>query len=334
MGRAYSGGSGNDVLAVPYDTDDDSGIYLAGLAGDDRLTAGDDDDLEDFVALYGGSGNDTYVMQRESCALVADISGNDTIVLPFSVGEFLRYSPYGHSAVIDGAHYYLEIDDMKLLVTNFAAEGKVETIAFRDGAFTFDELWSMYGNAARPGTSYDSGPMVKYLFDQAMARTGALAAQENVPSVGPGNPLLAIEAYFNEDQYLQNKTDAMNAQRDPLLPLYRSDFVEDLIELSGMTPLQHFMRYGAFERNAQGEIGIDPSSKFDASAYYAAKVARCAENGENYNVETLVQIFQHAGLDPVSHFGAFGFAEGLAPVAVGIAGVQTAGVPAADVAQA
>lgn len=330
MGKGYIGTSGNDGLSIPFDSFAGSGIYAAALAGDDRILAGNQYRMEDFVSLYGGSGNDTYVLSRNSCVVVADASGTDTVELPFTMAEFNRYNPFGYSAIIDNAHYYLELSGVKLLVTNFAGEGKVENISFKDGAFSFDEMWSMYGHIAKTGTSNDLGPAMKQLFDQTMNRTGALAAQEHVSIFGSGDPGLAREVYFDEEQYLQNKADALNAYSEPFSQKYWSDTVRTAFQNAGMTPLQHFMYFGAFEKNAQGGIGIDPSAAFDVSAYFTAKAEQLTAMGQPYSAEGVAQAFQSMGLDPVTHFAAHGFAEGLAPQPVGTVGVQAMEIPAED----
>lgn len=121
--------------------------------------------------------------------------------------------------------------------------------------------------------------------------------------------------YFDEWQYLSNKTDALNATA-----LGEKHWtVEDTaaaVAGSGLTAWEHFTRYGAFELSADGELGINPGDLFDVSAYYSDKIERDQETlGVTRTADELAVIFRDSGLDPVTHYALYGYAEGLEPEA-------------------
>lgn len=88
-----------------------------------------------------------------------------------------------------------------------------------------------------------------------------------------------------------------------------------------MTVWEHFKTYGSFERSADGGLGINPSKYFDLDTYYTDKVDQCVSAGEFYTKEALVDVFRASGLDALSHYSTYGFAERITPVAENLAPV-------------
>ena len=80
--------------------------------------------------------------------------------------------------------------------------------------------------------------------------------------------------YFNEYEYLQAKTAQLNSVGEPNRygdgPWTVEQTLQAITDV-GMTPAEHYVRYGAFETDAKGNF-INPSNAFDANAYYAAKL--------------------------------------------------------------
>ncbi len=122
------------------------------------------------------------------------------------------------------------------------------------------------------------------------------------------------ELYFNQEQYLANKTNALNAEGAEGKTWTTEDTAAAFAK-EGLTAWEHFTRYGAFEQAADGSMGIDPSQYFDLGRYYQSKIAQCLKDeGTSYTTESLVGAFREAGLDPITHYALHGYLEGVAPV--------------------
>ena len=120
--------------------------------------------------------------------------------------------------------------------------------------------------------------------------------------------------YFNSDVYLLNKAAALNAQEYEGRSDWTAASAFKAIDDAGMTLWQHFSTYGAYERAADGGYGINPGPYFDLDAYYNDKMEECAENhGLHYAKQEIVHVFQSAGLDPITHYATYGYAEMLSP---------------------
>ena len=113
------------------------------------------------------------------------------------------------------------------------------------------------------------------------------------------------DIYFNELEYLENKTASLNASGEGY---WTVEATAAAIANAGMTPWQHFIRHGAYEIDAQGNIGIDPSKYFDASAYYMDKAAQAG-----LSLYDTVAAFEACGLDPIRHYALYGRMEGIVP---------------------
>jgi hypothetical protein len=119
--------------------------------------------------------------------------------------------------------------------------------------------------------------------------------------------------YFDESAYVRNKTDALNAEGADGRA-WTSDDTLQAIQDAGLTPWEHFSRYGAFERAANGGWGINPSPYFDLDAYYKDLAAYHAEeDGTSYSRQAVIKQLQEAKLDPVTHYALLGFRYCLTP---------------------
>ena len=114
-----------------------------------------------------------------------------------------------------------------------------------------------------------------------------------------------IAQYFNEEEYLQNKTDALNAYDST--HHWTVELTKKAITGAEMTSWQHFATFGAFERAADGGYGINPSEKFDVDLYYHDKSLECGIE----NFDELLSDFRNASLNPITHFALCGESEGL-----------------------
>ena len=124
--------------------------------------------------------------------------------------------------------------------------------------------------------------------------------------------------YFNEYEYLHAKLNQLHScdERYEDGSVYTIDTLLAAIAKAGMTPLEHYERYGAFETDAAGNY-INPSNAFDTNAYYLAKLDVCRASGEEVNGKTgnaitlddVVNAFQADGLSPVTHYALYGAGE-------------------------
>ena len=104
--------------------------------------------------------------------------------------------------------------------------------------------------------------------------------------------------YFDQDEYLANKAEQVGNGAT-------ATSVATAIQNAGMTPLQHYERYGAFE-------GVNPSSLFNDNGYFQAKATQI-----NMSVTEVKTAFQQAGLDPIEHYALYGASEGFFPGLIG-----------------
>ena len=123
------------------------------------------------------------------------------------------------------------------------------------------------------------------------------------------------EVYFNTDEYLANKAASLNANGESG---WSASTVAQVIADAGMTPWQHFVTYGAFEKDANGDTGIDPSQYFDVSRYYADKATQTG-----LSADQVVQAFQDCNLDPISHYSLYGYLEQVFPRTTSLNAVHT-----------
>ncbi len=120
---------------------------------------------------------------------------------------------------------------------------------------------------------------------------------------------LGPNAYFDAEEYKLAKATAMF---DDNLYLSVGDALAAFEAAWGdQDPYLHYLQYGAAE-------GINPSNDFDSSDYLAAKLAALQADPETAaewagkTVDDLEDVFEAAGLTPLTHFVLYGENEGLA----------------------
>ena len=126
--------------------------------------------------------------------------------------------------------------------------------------------------------------------------------------------------YFNENEYLAAKLQQLQHNPDTTVAAeWKGKSTADLAKVmadSGMTPVEHYEKYGAFETQADGSL-LNPSNAFDANAYVAAKLAEMVAKGETLNGKApgelsavdVLAAMQASGMSAVSHFLQYGAAE-------------------------
>ena len=135
------------------------------------------------------------------------------------------------------------------------------------------------------------------------------------------------DVYFNENQYLVNKTAALNKQGANGKSNWTVQETKHAIEQAGMSSLEHFKMYGAYETNAQGHKGIDPSTWFDVSRYYQDKVTQCArDEGTHYTTDSLASTLQSLQLDPLTHYALYGYKEVVTPTPTNLGPTTISGI--------
>ena len=125
---------------------------------------------------------------------------------------------------------------------------------------------------------------------------------------------------FNEEQYVANKTAALNVGGGSWTTAGTRQAFAD----NGLTAWEHFIKYGAFETNAQGGLGINPGDYMQLDKYYTDKAAH-----DNYfsqtntaTKDTIVEAFKNHGFDPISHYALYGYAEGLVATPTGTSDIK------------
>ena len=114
--------------------------------------------------------------------------------------------------------------------------------------------------------------------------------------------------YFNEAEYLAAKAKQLNSIKYDGRTDWTADQVAQGIEANGMIPVEHYERYGAFERDATDRF-INPSNAFDANAYWSAKLLLLQQTDPSMTLEKILAGFQDSELSPVSHYMAYGAGE-------------------------
>lgn len=118
--------------------------------------------------------------------------------------------------------------------------------------------------------------------------------------------------YFDEGHYLAGKAAALNAQGYEGGG-WTAQSVGETFKNLGLDAYTHYATHGAFEMNSKGEMGINPSSFFDQSRYYANKAEQLLKEGITITAESVANAFQDLGTNPIAHYSAFGYAEWVFP---------------------
>lgn len=120
---------------------------------------------------------------------------------------------------------------------------------------------------------------------------------------------ISPNALFNVDQYLRAKAIDFYGTANVTDNQVKSMWLA--MDNAGLSPWQHFLEYGAKE-------GVNPSAAFDSAKYMEEKLAQMQadpEYGETYTMADLQAAFEAAGLNALTHYLAYGEAEGLKPIA-------------------
>lgn len=187
-------------------------------------------------------------------------------------------------------------------------------------AYYFDEAYYISAKLAQMASI--GTPMTELELRSAI-EAASMTVQEHYEMFGRQEGLNP-NVYFNEYEYLQAKTAQLNSVGEPNRygdgPWTVEQTLQAITDV-GMTPAEHYVRYGAFETDAKGNF-INPSNAFDANAYYVAKLYQLQHTDPEggWTLENMLEAFQQAALDPIDHYVAFGADEA---DAAGIAFVET-----------
>jgi len=111
--------------------------------------------------------------------------------------------------------------------------------------------------------------------------------------------------YFNTQEYLEAKAAQLNSVSYQGSTSWTAQTVAVALANAGFTSAyDHWAQYGWLE-------GINPSNSFDVSQYLQDKATQCG-----MTVAQVTTAFQNAGLNPISHYDAYGHSEGLTVTAV------------------
>jgi hypothetical protein len=142
----------------------------------------------------------------------------------------------------------------------------------------------------------------------AFARAG-LTPEQHYEKFGRSESLNP-NPYFNEYEYLQAKVNQLRSvgEKDGGGNDYTRESLVRLLDFLGLTPAEHYERYGSHERDKDNNF-INPSNSFDANGYYSAKLAELQATDPSWTIDRLVDALKESGLSPVSHYEAFGAGE-------------------------
>lgn len=129
-------------------------------------------------------------------------------------------------------------------------------------------------------------------------------------SATDGNSAPYASPWFDQNYYLSSKAAQLNAAS------YQgggwtADSLNTLLQSIGMTPLQHYKAYGAFES------GVSPSAQFNDATYDNNKAIQLNDalyqGRTNWTGADFSQILKSIGLTPIEHYLAYGASEGVTP---------------------
>ena len=112
---------------------------------------------------------------------------------------------------------------------------------------------------------------------------------------------------FDELYYLNSKVNQLN--HDSTGTTWTVKSLRQTLTEVGLTPLQHYELYGAYE------IGVNPNANFDDEIYCADKAAQLNsiqyEVKNIFGVDDVEKILKDVGLSPLDHLTLYGEIEGL-----------------------
>ena len=307
MGRLI-GSMGNDKLVLNA-----SNTSAFGLGGDDVLTLSWIKDV--FLAAYGGTGNDVYVLENGTNAIIADSGGHDAVRLGFPsyAAQDLVKTETEHG-IIDNRHYlvYLEHPNYNyssvFMIKDFRDSGKIDKIIYTDNVEqSFDDFWNMVKDwNLFTGSLSEFNTIESGLAD----KINTMLTTDYDAAVRMEQQYSAVPAWFSPTAYVDSKALQLRAQG-----IYMSTAeLEKAFSDAGYegTPgkLQHFFDYGQWEDTS-------PSSLFDANYYYTSKAASfygvSVSQVTSAQAETIRKAVHGSGMNAWNHYQAYGTREGIDP---------------------
>ena len=182
-------------------------------------------------------------------------------------------------------------------------------------AFYFDRNYYLNAKVAQlrhegykadaEGTEYTAEILLKVLAEQGLSLRDHYLLFGRAEGLNP-NP------YFNESEYLAAKANQLfSLGIKNGAEYFTPRTLLAFMLASGMTPLEHYETYGAFERDSSGRF-INPSNAFDANAYYLSKLMLMQRADHTATLDGLVEALQLGNMTPVTHYALFGAAEATA----------------------
>ncbi len=184
-------------------------------------------------------------------------------------------------------------------------------------AYFFDEAYYLNSKLAQlslTGSKAPSGDPWNLTTLNARLAADGLTPQSHYERWGRGEGLNP-NAYFNEYEYLQSKLKQLHSidERDKDGGVYTLDGLKQAIKDAGLTAVEHYEKYGAYETDAGGNY-LNPSNGFDANGYLWAKLAECRASGAVVNGHAGVNItmtdvlgaMKASGMSPVTHYARYG----------------------------
>lgn len=297
MSEYYKAGTkGDDVLSSSAEEQ-----MLMGMGGNDVLTASSFS-ADTMAAMFGGSGNDTYVLNMtKGMAIVADYGGgNDTLVLPFTTTQIKNYVSWGESGhgVVDNKHYMIVFnDDFSLAIWDYKSGGRIEQIQFSDGQTgNLDTLVNLLG---RGNLRYVSSSELDIDLSMVETGVGILAKAE------AANANVEVPAWFDRDTYIERHYAKFGGSQE--LDDHEGAFLESgFVGAEG--EFRHFQQYGQWE-------GASPMALFDADYYFRSKAADYnnisvsrVSDAQALEMKTAIS---DAGMSAWSHYQLYGSREGI-----------------------
>lgn len=229
--------------------------------------------------------------------------------------HFVKYGAYEKAADgtlgIDPSAYF----DLDLYYASAAKSLETSTTAFID---------SLKVNSLDPITHYATKGYCMTYETEDLDDNGKLTYVKHSLDVKPvENEILSNNTrldyyklfYFSEDEYLQNKVESLNTYDKE-----KTWTIESTVEAMancGMTPWEHFVKFGAYEEAADGSLGIDPSQYFDISDYYNQLAKK-----NNQSVSDVVSSMKSQQWDPITHYSEKGYVDHLYPLCSGRTGIH------------
>ena len=302
------GTRGNDQLYA----DPSKGDRIIGGEGNDTLGVWDAEG-SGFASAYGGAGDDFYMLQPYSKAVVADSGGADTLQLPCSWNDFMTAPAYTqqYQAVIDAQHYLITFTDsisygFTCLIRDFQGQGRIETIGFSDGTtMSFDTFWS---EMQHKNLQTSTLAQVEHLFNQGLDK--ALGSDFDLATSFDVSEHPAVPAWFDQSMYMWHQIENAHVLGTDI----------DLSELDAGLVAEGYQgiegRYRHFAEIGQWN-DISPVFTFNAWYYYRDKAAdfygTASVDVTTEQVAGMRDAIRNAGMNAWTHYERYGTSEGIDP---------------------